>query len=66
MDTLTAWAHSEDMAKPLRCYLRLHRWRSQSNDDGFVYEHCSGCGRDRFPESDDAIGMRGFPGDAGM
>jgi hypothetical protein len=51
------------MAKPLRCYLRLHRWRSQSNDDGFVYEHCSGCGRDRFPESDDAIdNMRGFPG----
>jgi hypothetical protein len=42
------------MNKPLRCRLRLHRWKAERNEEGQRYERCLECGttRDRLTLND--------------
>lgn len=36
------------MSKPLRCYLRLHRWHNASTEDGsYRFRKCDGCGKEQ-------------------
>jgi hypothetical protein len=48
------------MAKKLRCYLGLHRWRTlQAEGGGGWYKECRDCGRFRDIDSRPKLGPMG-------
>jgi hypothetical protein len=49
------------MAKPWKCRIGLHKWRTAWSEDGQKYRHCDRCGHDNDPGS----GPRAAPGMGG-